>query len=642
MKIPSKEGVISAEGRGEDDDDAPVLVPFRLMEPQIYLTREVMLGLAQDVHLFWVLKCRQSGTSTWCLAFIAFWCMSHPGMVFSMISPDTDLRETNRDLLSGMINSLPEEWRQEIVTDNRVMLKFANGSKIIWLNANAKKDKKSGLAQGIGMLGVHGTELGSWEDEDGVRSLMASLAQRNPNRFYIFEGTSKGPGLFKDYWTGSSGEELEAKSIFQGWWLHPFYRLDLKIAKHRQLFDTFWKPFPKLSREESRWVPIIKERYGYELTSEQLGWWRFMQKKPFKGRLDHLLQEYPPLPEHAFSYGGTNYVSSSSISFHTKEAKAAGTQARFFRLSYGTRFEHLAVKEVDARTGEFYDLTTWEDPVINNYVRYIVSLDPHHGANERSDLAVIEVFRAYSDSLVQVAEFVTRDWPAVALAWAILELAGAYHAETRVCVELQGGGYAVNDELQRLAREMAEGYDANLVHHFEKISYYRWSRPDATRSQSMSYHWITSHKTKEFMLDRYRDLWEQGKIVVRSPELIAETRDAVKTKEGEVVPSREDNRLMAAALAVVAYFQTIDLDIGVDKAFSRNSSMERERSPENETPEGVERHYLNQRLTSWKADLASKMAEEKEEMKMMKELAGEANWRQDYDKELNSQSHLYR
>src|SRR5215469_1750 len=629
IPIPSKDNFF-----GESDEE--ILKPLRLIKPQIYLLSEILQGLRDGHHLFWVVKCRQSGTTTLGLAFILYWCFQHPGMVFTMINPDTDLKNYNRNLLSRIASDLETnspEWCSPIDKDNITLLSFENRSQIVWLNANGKED---GLSRGIGSIGSHGTELGEWKYPKAVRSWFASLAKRQPSRFFLLEGTSKGPGLFKDYWISYAEEELGGKCIFQGWWLHPLYDLDLRDKIHKQIYDNYWEALPRLTREEDHWWNIVKERYNYEITKTQLGWWRYMWRKEYGGDLSMLYQEYPPLAEYAWAWGAKGYVNAASVIVQKANVREARRKQRFFKFEYGTRFEHTKFDEVDPKK-DFWDLALWEDPrVDDDLCRYIISLDPAHGANEESDLAVVEIFRAYTDKCVQVGEFAMTDLPTYALAWVILELAGMYHCETRLCVELQGGGYSTTDELQRLLLECEEGYEPKLVNHFERLQNYEFFYPDKKRRSSSTYHWITSSKSKPIMLERYKDMFERGRLEIRSPELLKETQDTIKLSDGDYKPAEEDNRLMADALGVMAYLQTLEYEIGTDPSFLKAESDAREaREKDGPTPE----NYQHALVLNWEEKLLVQMENELEERKAIQERLEDGDWRQDYG--IDSQRKYY-
>ena len=54
------------------------------------------------------------------------------------------------------------------------------------------------LGQGKAITYLHGTETASWGNEEGLASLIASLAEKNSERLYMFESTAQGFNMFHD------------------------------------------------------------------------------------------------------------------------------------------------------------------------------------------------------------------------------------------------------------------------------------------------------------------------------------------------------------------------------------------------------------------------------------------------------------
>jgi Terminase RNaseH-like domain len=554
LLIPSKEGDYA--GTGE------TLVPLIPMRTQVYLLDEILEGLNRGIHFFVVLKCRQSGVTTLGLAFDLYWCFRHDGVILNFIADIGSRTAYNRSLLKDFIRSLSKhpEWRQEVDDDNRNMISFGNRSKIIWNSANTRDE--GGLGVGTGVMCCHGTEVGRYKDEEGLSSLMSSLSTRNPNRFYLFESTAHGPNLFREMCDEAAEPgNTSQKFIFIGWWLQPDYDLDLKVEEHRQRFRTYWETFPRPDQEEVVWVDTVKRRYGWEITPTQLGWWRYHLKELKFQNLELMYQEYPPLPEYAWRYGGHTFINGNKLIERRILAEKRQTGARYFQFEFSDNFEETSVHEVDPRS-QWYDLITWDEPRTGRGVRYCIGVDPAHGASEEGDHACIQVWRCYSDKAVQVAEFVRRELPTYHLAWAILHLAGTYNSETLLNVELQGGGFAVMEHIQRLQREQEIRYNPALARYFENLSHYVYYRPDAVRRAFGSFHWRTTPDSKDRMLSCFRDFFEQGVAEIRSIDLIKEVEKMQRLKDGTIETGKEDHRIMATCVMVMAYIQCLETDLG--------------------------------------------------------------------------------
>lgn len=620
LLIPAK------EGGGEEVGEGAVVGRYSLNPPQLYLLNQIGEGLNEGgEHIFWVLKAAQQGCTTFSLALLSFWCQQHKGMVFGHIAEDTDHKEVNRALLAGMLEGMAPEWSYARPKNNRVYLEFENGSRIVWLNANAQASvkKKTGLAQGIGMLGVHGSELGSWRDERGVKLMMSRLAEHNPSRLYIFEGTSKGAGLFKDYWldaarggsTGLSG----ARAIFLGWWLNPYYAFDLKVKSHQRMHEKYWTG--RLAKWEEGRAEAVERRYGYRIREEQVSWLRWKGDEAYRGSQELLLQEYPWVPEDAWVYGAQGFINPLVVSMAQEKAKVRVKDKDLepvkMKYEVGCDFKVSKFREL-APEDEEYDLVIYEGPnsrVDKQLERIVISLDPANGANEGSDQAVIEVWRAHTDRLVQLAEYTKVNAPAHHLAWVILELSAFYDAATKVIYELQGGGWAVHDHLKMLRDQISTGYNTSLITYFQRLDFYRYSRPDARRRASASEGYVTTGRNRPYLLDNLRSALELGRLEIRSRELLSEMAGTIKEEGGYIKAPKEDNRLFAAAFGIEGWNQIIIEDIRDLERFSYENWLKALGQGIDEDGELVNlsagRTHLLSRVEEWKQKVKGQIAEEK-------------------------------
>src|SRR5215475_14480352 len=564
--IPAKEGREEAD---IEDASGSVLVPFDPMLPtQNYLLSEIARGKALGKNTFYVLKCRQSGVTTLGLGIALLWAFQHAGLIFCFIADTATRLVLNRRLAQQFIVSLKKvpAWRQEVEENNRYFVSFKNGSAIYWLNSNS--DDEGGLGRSIGATASWGTELGCWKDEEGTLSLLSSISENNPLGLHVFEGTAKGPNLFKElYDLAARPDNTTQEAIFIGWWLHPWYEHCLSDPRHRQRFDIYWGALPRLTRDEAGWVEGVKLRYGFDIRPTQISWWRWHLRERKKDNLALMYQEYPPLPEHAWTYGGNSFINGHKLSVSMSRAVAARTEPKryfIFDPGDGVRFENSDMIEVDASTS-YYDLVCFSPPCSGPRVRYCLGCDPAHGAHEQSDHAAIEVFQCYSDKALQVAEWVKREVPTYQIAWVILHLVGVYNSgesETHLNIEMQGGGVEVYQEIKRLQAEMAYGYAPKLARYFQKISHYLYARGDSTHGATSTLHWETTYKTRPRMLHNFKNLLERDMLELKSEELIAECATLQQLRTGEIESGSQNHRLMAAAIGAMAYIQVLDMDIG--------------------------------------------------------------------------------
>src|ERR1700743_1801462 len=157
-------------------------------------------ALENDIHDVYVLKSRQLGISTISRAFSTFWLGMHRGMAGALVFDSTENRNLAKDELLMMIKDLPTRLKFPAVkTANRDGLNLVNDSKILFKSAGVKKTKTSGtLGRSAGLSFSHGSEICSWENDEGLVSYKRSLSDINPDRLYIWESTARGNNRWQD------------------------------------------------------------------------------------------------------------------------------------------------------------------------------------------------------------------------------------------------------------------------------------------------------------------------------------------------------------------------------------------------------------------------------------------------------------
>lgn len=608
LAFASKLTIPSKEGSDDDEGTHAQLIPFVPLPTQTAFLDEFERGREAGISFFIVQKCRQSGVTTIGLILDLYWCFMCPGIVLPFIADITETTNYNRSLVRDFVESLRSypEWSYEIRDDNEEIMSFSNRSKILWKVAN--KRKKGGIGRSVGAACLHGTEIGSWEDEDGARSLMSSLAENNPNSFYLLEGTSSTQEYFRHMCeTAMQANNTSERFIFLGWWQHPWYRLyPERSSLHAERFAVYWESTPVLDREEQVWVEGVKRQYHFDIIPEQIAWWRWHLKQRKGGTLDYMYQEYPPLPAYGWRYGTGTFISPTKIIeresiIHSERS----LPKKFYRFDPGAGVEFTDSRfiEIDPRLS-YYDLVVFEEPEPpHDKLRYAIGVDPTHGVESQSNEAAIEVFRCFTDCTVEVASFSRADTPAYQLAWVILHLAGWYGGRPLLNLELAGGGHETQNEIRRLQMSMAHGYSPVLERAFDQLEHYVYTRLDARRPMSgQSLHYKTTEETKEIMLIAIQHYFERSMMIVRSLALLKQMA-AIKWKDRDLEAPRPNDSVMAAALAMMAYKQIIDTDLGgadhcrTDwvKAKRQEQGQSREEFLENMLVDWVDRRIMQQR-----------------------------------------------
>jgi hypothetical protein len=106
--------------------------------------------------------------------------------------------------------------------------------------------------------------------------------------------------------------------------------------------------------------------------------------------------------------------------------------------------------------------------------------------------------------------------------------------------------------------ETLPGGDAKHLHDvLSHMKHYLWRRND-TYNISNSIGWVTTHSSKERMLNYLKDYFERGMLNVYSTDCIDEMKGIVRDNGTIAAAGRaKDDRVIASALAAAAYAEQI-------------------------------------------------------------------------------------
>jgi len=537
LKIDTKE-------RGE------IYLGKALMGTQTYVIDQIAKGMEDGVRNFVTLKCRQIGISTISLAFDLYWIFKYRAMSGMLVTHDEPARDQFRVTLDMYYDGLPEAYKQRRLVNNRNAMIFANKSRLMFRVAGQRKTGGGGLGRSAAIPFLHATEVSSWGDPEGLKSLKASLAETNPNRFYHWESTARGFNHFYDMWEESK-RAVTQKAIFVSFWANEFYR----APRHSDLWKAYWGHRGRPSSEEREWIREVKSLYGVEIDDTQMAWWRWKVSEDI-GDEQTMMQEFPPTENHAFIATGSQFFTANSISDGYKKERTYD-RPRLFRVQIGQNFSDTVLLAVPEKLAT---LRVWEEPKPKGI--YVMGADPAYGSSEWADRFCLSVWRCYADGIVQVAEFVDADMATYSFAWVLAYLAGAYEP-CRVNLEINGPGQSVLAELQNMRRAFAassanptQQRDATTLMQVSKnIRQYLYRRLDGITGSAMGVHTLMGHDFKERMMNTFRDYYERGMVIVKSRGLLDEMKSIVR--EGGAAPAApdrsKDDRVIAAALACVTW-----------------------------------------------------------------------------------------
>lgn len=514
---------------------------------QKYLIREIVKGLEDDIHFFVVLKGRQEGITSECSALDLFWMYRFPGTQGTFIAHEEAARDTFRNALITYHKGLPLAYRKPMLQNNRHFIAWGNRSRLTMLINGAVQSKagKGRGGRGIGRSFVHGTECSSYSDQESFDSMLASLAQRNPQRLYVFESTARGYELFHDMWVDAD-MAVSRKRIFVGWWLQDLYR----VERNSKQFAVYGREDP--TPLEAGWMRDIKSLYDFDIEPEQLAWWRWMSAEEITDE-NTMLQEYPPTENHAFILSGANFFPVTKLKEISDRIRGE-EQARFYSFNFGQEFFETTMDETIAKNAQ---LTIWEEPDLQ-WGFYAIGCDSAYGSSDWADQFCAQVFRCYQDRVEQVAEYCVTDITTDKFAWVICYLAGLYR-NTIINLEFQGGGEAVMAEMQRLKRRASSippGPEKTALTDVRgNIRYHVFRRLDSVSGGGGAYHTVTTRSKKEGYLNMFKDLLVSGRCTIHSMRLVQECQIFVRDDDGSLNASGrgKDDRVIAAGLACLEY-----------------------------------------------------------------------------------------
>lgn len=547
-----------------------------LLTSQRYLIEEIFAGLSDGCHDFVIVKARQLGASSVLWALLLFWLTKFPSLLGMYIADDEGNKEKHRSLISsmylGLLRAAPEKARGPWVTNNRFSLRWKSSptwraSLLDWAFVNRRAEGRLGIGRGINV--VHGTEIDTWEDEEGVAALQAALADRHPRRLYLWEGTGRGYGLLYKFWNQAENSTT-TRRIFVAFWRRDDYVVS---REERAKWNVYGKP--PAEPHEMEWAQEVKRRFGHTIKREQLAFWRWKKAegKGIDGDEAKALEQYPWLPEHAFQASGSVFLSPPAC-LRLRSHVESQPPAKYYRLDWGEYFDDKDDPRVEIeglpRSKEpgalpqiphGASLAIWEEKQAGGV--YLVAGDPAYGSSEDSDAYAATVWRCWPDRLVQVAEYCSVVGTTYQFAWVLAYLAGYYGRW--LIYDTNGPGQAVLEEMKRmknLGKGMRRRHGA-LQDVIGNIEEYLWARPDAL-SPAYSRQWKTAPGTEEMLMEQFRSEIERGAVVVRSAELMGQITALIrdkKTRRIEAGGVAKDDLSVTAAMAVEYWLGTIQDEI---------------------------------------------------------------------------------
>ena len=546
---------------------------------------EMCEGLEHGKRTFKILKARQLGISTISLSVTLFWLYLNAGLQGALVTDTEGNRDKFRILLERYIHSLPKSLRIGIRKHNRNNLVLNNGSVLDYLVAGTRKSGGLGRSRALNFL--HATECSSYGDEEGLRSLISSLAQKAENRLYIFESTARGMNIFFDMWQEALDDEDTQKAIFIGWWAKEDYAVENDDIR----FQRYWDG--QLTGDEPRRIAEVKRLYNFDITPNQLAWHRWMRSTQItdQGLMD---QDFPWTEEDAFVMTGMNFFQTRKIIIDTARLREQKPPFKAYRYHLGQELMNTSIEQVTSVNEA--ELLLFEEPVPG--AQYVIGVDPAFGSSENKDRHCIEVYRCYADHMEQVAEYTSTNPETRQVTWVLAHLAGSY-SNCLVNLEVSGPGAAVMQELkhqkQLLMHTPAAAKQSSAI---DTMRWYLYQRPDSMGSGYV-YNWKSTGDNKLLIMNQMRDCHSLEQMTIRSEKLLSEMSRVVQ--EGSEIRGegkQKDDRVIATALAVKAWIEWMRPSLisqGLSRMVVRRQEEMNKNRPQANMVAGIVQGFFEQR-----------------------------------------------
>ncbi|HEX3523960.1 MAG TPA: hypothetical protein VHT52_17970 [Stellaceae bacterium] len=525
-------------------------------------------GLQEDVHEFVILKSRQMAITTVASVIELLWALANPGTQGAIVADRGDNLERLRRIFASLIETLPPQWRapeHKLTVNNRGGIAFANRSVIDLLAAGSNPDL--GASRALNMM--HATECSLWRSLAGVESLKASLARQNPNRLYIWESVANGFNWFYNH-CQQAKVDRHMRFIFVGFWANPTYA----IEKSDPDFKVYWDG-GTLTMDEIERAKFVKAEYGYTIKPEQIAWWR--REAEFRAE-EYMLRHFPWHERECFIASGSGFFPAQRT-LEIAETLASGPLYKGYRYVFEERFLSSRIEQTTNK--DEVNLKVWEPPQSDAVSggsdeqgrllpdkpagKYVIGIDPSGGGGGDADEHAIEVFRCYSDRLVQVAEFSSNKPLTYQLAWALSHIGGAYKDHI-ANLEVTGVGAAVMPEVRNL-RQLAERgilqadpAKGNILDMIGNVRWFLYKRADTMGGAGSVINWKSNYDNKHMIYSELRDSLMLRRLEIRSTRLIQQMQ-AIVYDDGRIGAGPDtgegDDLVSAMVLAHHAWIEWI-------------------------------------------------------------------------------------
>ena len=262
-----------------------------------------------------VLKARQEGVSTYAQGKILTRTVTTPNRNSLVVAHRDDSTSAIFEKSKYMYNNLPDHIKP--------LQKASNAKELIFDIPSFYKGNDTGLnsrikiqTAGSDSIGrsdtyyyVHLSEFAFYTGN--AQTQLTGILQAVPNipgTIVIIESTANGYNDFKELWESAESGQSDFIPMFFAWHDYSDYQIPCSKAEEKKIMNN-------LNEYEKNIVEI------YNLTAEQIKWYRWKLKNDCNGKTDLMKQENPSYPKEAFLSTGRPVFDNGILEMRTEELK---------------------------------------------------------------------------------------------------------------------------------------------------------------------------------------------------------------------------------------------------------------------------------------------------------------------------------
>lgn len=290
------------------------IVPFKLTPPQLYVREEMKKARCAQGTRVRILKTRRMGASTLITAMCQQMCQSYPAYNALSIADKKELPSQWMRRAQNWYRQTPGPVKPHVKASNAIEMWYdVLGSRY---SIGSQDSVTPGMGDNVSF--IHLSEVGFWTDPDKVLGDLNPSVPKNDWDIYVIQestGDMAGTWWEEAWWAAKNGED-DYTAIFVPWNMDPDNVMDASGIT------------ALTSDEQSR-------QRAFELSKEQIAWFRWVIRNEYKGDEEKARSRYPSSPEEAFLAPGRAGIPIEIMNQHRDTAEEPLRRVTLIELDGG-------------------------------------------------------------------------------------------------------------------------------------------------------------------------------------------------------------------------------------------------------------------------------------------------------------------